>query len=124
MVERKDDALDVMQEVWLRVFRNLGSLQSAEAMPVWLYRIAHNSAMTHLRKVCRWKEIHEDIGDYAIAELPADESFSRISTSEVHNALGQLPIPERKVILGNKIIKPERTLRPDADCRYRSLLRE
>lgn len=36
----KDVEWDVLQEVWLRVFRSIGSLREPRTLPVWLYRIA------------------------------------------------------------------------------------
>ncbi len=98
MVEREDDALDVMQEVWLRVFRGISSLQSADAMPAWLYKIAHNAALTHLHKVRSWQESHEDIEDDALTDPPADDVFLGLSAKDIHDALGQLQLAEREVL--------------------------
>src|SRR5947209_13759934 len=40
---------DVLQEVWLRAFRGIGSLREPRSLSVWLYRIAHHVVMRHLR---------------------------------------------------------------------------
>ena len=41
---------DMLQQVWLDVFRKLGKLQSPEAFRVWLYRIAHDRVVTFIRR--------------------------------------------------------------------------
>src|SRR5262245_1011408 len=45
-----DGALDVLQSVWLDVFRQLARLNVPDAFRVWLYRIAHDRAITELRR--------------------------------------------------------------------------
>lgn len=42
------DAEDVMQETFIRIFRNLHSLRDEGSLSAWLYRIATNEAMRHL----------------------------------------------------------------------------
>ena len=49
MLGNETGALDVMQDVWLLVFRRLGSLSAPEAFRVWLYKIAHDVTVSHLR---------------------------------------------------------------------------
>ena len=43
-------ALDVLQEVWLSVFRLLPGLAAPEAFRVWLYKIAHGKVVEFLRR--------------------------------------------------------------------------
>src|SRR6185295_9038045 len=40
-----DAPLDVLQDVWLTVFRRLKSLRSPAAFKTWLYQIAHDKAV-------------------------------------------------------------------------------
>lgn len=49
-VESHDDAQDVVQEVFVRVFRSLDSLNSAESLRSWIYRIATNEALRQLER--------------------------------------------------------------------------
>src|SRR4051812_32866893 len=45
-----DGADDLLQEVWLDVFRNVPRLRDPAAFPAWLYRIARDRAFRTLRK--------------------------------------------------------------------------
>jgi RNA polymerase sigma-70 factor (ECF subfamily) len=44
------DASDVVQEVFLKVFRNIGTFRSESSLKTWIYRIAVNEAHNY----CRW----------------------------------------------------------------------
>ena len=43
------DASDIVQEVFLKVFRNVGSFKGKSSLKTWIYRIAVNEAYNHRR---------------------------------------------------------------------------
>ena len=43
------DALDVVQEVFLKIFRNIRAFRSNSSLKTWIYRIAVNEAYNHRR---------------------------------------------------------------------------
>ncbi|MGI8811247.1 MAG: RNA polymerase sigma factor [Pyrinomonadaceae bacterium] len=45
-----DSALDVTQEVFIKVFNSLERYSSEYKFSTWLYRIAHNAAIDHMRR--------------------------------------------------------------------------
>ncbi len=45
-----DSALDVTQEVFIKVYNSLRRYRSEYKFSTWLYRIAHNAAIDHIRK--------------------------------------------------------------------------
>ena len=49
------DAADVTQQVFLQVFRKIGQFAGHAKFETWLYRLATNEALQHLRKGKRWK---------------------------------------------------------------------
>ena len=48
MLRSPEDAHDVYQETFLRVYRNLGSFRFDSSFQTWLYRIAVNLALTRV----------------------------------------------------------------------------
>ncbi len=44
-----DDTCDVVQEVFLKVFRNVNSFRAESSLKTWVYRIAVNEAYNHRR---------------------------------------------------------------------------
>jgi len=49
------DAADVTQQVFLQVFRKIDQFEGHSKFKTWLYRLAVNEALQHLRKEHRWK---------------------------------------------------------------------
>lgn len=60
------DADDVMQDVFLQVFRTLNQFNGQSQFETWLYRVAINQALQHLRKRRRsqWKTLEGDLMDH------------------------------------------------------------
>src|SRR4029077_9262731 len=50
MVGSRDDALDLSQEIFLKVFGALDRYNPAYKFSTWVFRIAGNAAVDHLRK--------------------------------------------------------------------------
>ena len=50
LLRSPDDAYDIYQEAFLRVFRNLNSFRFDCSFHTWLYRIVTNLCLDHLRK--------------------------------------------------------------------------
>jgi RNA polymerase sigma-70 factor (ECF subfamily) len=49
LTDDRADAADVVQEVFLKVFRNVGSFRGDSSLKTWIYRIAVNEARNHRR---------------------------------------------------------------------------
>lgn len=46
----RDEAEDVLQEVFIKVFRNLASFDESLSFSAWIYRITRNETISHFRK--------------------------------------------------------------------------
>jgi RNA polymerase sigma-70 factor (ECF subfamily) len=94
------DSADVMQEIWLRVFLQLPTLRAAGAFRAWLYKIAHDTAASHLRKRRRREIVavaEEDLGDSTqTGDWNELELLERADL--LHEALGRLSLPHREVL--------------------------
>jgi RNA polymerase sigma-70 factor (ECF subfamily) len=51
-----DDAGDVVQEVFLKVFRSIGSFRGQSSLKTWIYRIAVNEGYNHRRWFSRHRK--------------------------------------------------------------------
>jgi RNA polymerase sigma-70 factor, ECF subfamily len=60
MVHDPQAALDISQEVFIKVHRYLGSFQGTSSFYTWLYRIAVNLSIDHLRKQNRRDTVDYD----------------------------------------------------------------
>ncbi len=49
-VHNAEDAGDLAQEVFIEVYRSIGSFRSEAKLSTWIYRIAVNKSLNHLRK--------------------------------------------------------------------------
>jgi RNA polymerase sigma-70 factor (ECF subfamily) len=72
----QNDACDVVQEVFIKIFRSVGSFKERSSLRTWIYRIAVNEAHNHRRWFSRHRrrEVaieHED-DDHRSFELAAD----------------------------------------------------
>jgi len=44
LMDDPGDAADVVQEVFLKIFRNIGTFRGTSSLKTWIYRIAFNEA--------------------------------------------------------------------------------
>ena len=50
MLKNPDDALDISQEAFIKVYKSIGSFNFESSFSTWLYRIVTNSCLDFLRK--------------------------------------------------------------------------
>ncbi len=106
------EANDVMQDVFLKIFRNIGKFRSDCSLKTWIYRIAVNEAHNHRRWFSRHKRQEvgldgedEDTQSYSehLADpgrSPFDVTLSHEKKMQIEVALGQLkPIFKAAVVL-------------------------
>ena len=53
MVRNEQDALDIAQETFLRIYSSLGSFKGGSRFSTWIYRIAYNQAIDFIRRKSR-----------------------------------------------------------------------
>jgi RNA polymerase sigma-70 factor, ECF subfamily len=94
-----DDTDDLLQEAFLRVWKNLSHLKEASKFKSWLYAIAHNLAIDQKRREEKEKRRRILLGerDIVVSEPSPEE---RISEEElVERALKELPLKYRDCLL-------------------------
>ena len=105
-----DDACDVVQEVFLKVFRKIGSFRGDSSLKTWVYRIAVNEAHNH----SRWSGRHRghevglegegEVRDYrdtlpASGSSPYDYALDQERHRMVEEALAELSPAFRSVVV-------------------------
>ena len=73
-VSSHEDADDVLQNVFLKIFRHIDGFERRAELFTWMYRIAGNEVINHKKRATRTKTVelgHEDT-NYAEAYLNAD----------------------------------------------------
>lgn len=93
----QDSALDVLQDVWIKVFRGIRKLKDPDALRSWLYSITHGVAVDRVRRNYSREQAEQTrFEDFNEAEEP---SFADEDADEVHRALNQLEVKHREVLV-------------------------
>src|SRR6186997_478329 len=68
-IKSADDVEDVVQDVFVRAYRGLASFRGDSQFYSWLYRIASNAALNHLRQASDDVLLGDDAPDERISEF-------------------------------------------------------
>ena len=85
LLGNNQDAEEVLQDTFVRVFRNLDRFEERSRFSTWIYRIATNEALMRLRKRGRRKEVPLDDGEPGAAE--ASEAVREFARSAVDHVM-------------------------------------
>lgn len=109
----RDEALDLAQEVFLRVFRTIGRFRGQSTLKTWIYRIAVNQARNRhrfWRRRHRGEQVSLDAhvathGDFVSAAESGPERMlaQKELAWRLKNALDDLPFDQRSVIVLREI---------------------
>lgn len=98
MVGNQDDALDLVQDVLLSIYRNLRNFRGDSPFINWAFRITTFRCTDYLRKKKLATDEFEDTADQALISNPALTFESARSNSEILDMLALLPLDQRQVI--------------------------
>jgi RNA polymerase sigma-70 factor (ECF subfamily) len=114
VVKNEDDALDAVQNAFVKVHKNIHKFQGSSSFYTWLYRIVMNVSIDHVRKTSRRKTLdfderalHEEsevAGDGALVPHvtnanPGKAVLRRELGEAIQAALAELPEHHRAVIV-------------------------
>ena len=96
MVVSHADAQDVVQETFLKIFKSSADLRDDDSLKSWVYRIATNEALRHLRKNSL-ESYPIDDAPAGLLELRADEytDYSDLEAVKLQKAINSLPEKQR-----------------------------
>lgn len=92
-----NDAEEVVQDAFVRIFRGLAKFRGDSALGTWIYRLSVNTAITHATRRSR----RRTLGEEAMSHLPAPEPPSRDPrlAERLEEALGQLSPGYRAILV-------------------------
>jgi RNA polymerase sigma-70 factor (ECF subfamily) len=94
-----EDAQDISQEVFLRLYKNLGKVQAEAALPAWLYRVTVN-ACHDLRRRKPASEPESSVGDLVAGDLDPQAAVTQAERRRVlEMSLRLLPEKERAALV-------------------------
>jgi RNA polymerase sigma-70 factor (ECF subfamily) len=100
-VDNREDAMDLAQEVFIKAFEHLGSFRRESSLKTWLYRIAMNHCINHVKKhAYEFVEVTETTGNVAASVHTQLEE--REKRDQFRQMVKQLP-PKQKAILELRI---------------------
>ena len=99
MVVDHDDANDVMQNVFIRVWKGLGNFREDSQLYTWLYRIATNESLTFIEQQKKRTSVSlSDVESGLSNKIKADEGFDGKKLEwKLQLAIQQLPEKQRAV---------------------------
>jgi RNA polymerase sigma-70 factor (ECF subfamily) len=104
VLRRREEALDIVQEVFIKLFRSIKNFKGESRLSTYLYRMAVNTAIDHVRKA----------GKHVFSSLEGEEGFQPAEEPErrpdqiflykelegkVNEALGKIPVDQRMALV-------------------------
>jgi RNA polymerase sigma-70 factor (ECF subfamily) len=107
LVGNKEEAEDILQNVFVKAYRNIKTFDIERKFSSWIYRIAHNEAINFLKKrnkkkFISWEDIvsNKDKMDTKSEERsPIDIWIRKEASAEIKEALDMLPIKYKEVLV-------------------------
>lgn len=99
MVTDHDETKDVLQNVFIKAWNGLDGFRGESALFSWLYRIAHNESISHLKRMRRGLFINSDLVlERLTTTLDKSEHFSGDAIErKLQRAVMKLPAKQRAV---------------------------
>ncbi len=100
MVSNPDDAMDLMQDVFVAVFRNLPSFRGDSPFKGWMFKIAHYRCIEFYRR----KKPTQSLDDIPEQEEQADDicpeanMYNGQQANMLHGAMQLLPVNQKLVV--------------------------
>ena len=114
VVRNRDDALDVVQDAFIKAHRHIGKFEGNSTFYTWLYRIVMNLAIDHIRRTKRGRSVDYDdtlghsesdsVGEDSLLprildENPGKSLVRKEMREHIGTALGELSDNHRAVLV-------------------------
>jgi RNA polymerase sigma-70 factor (ECF subfamily) len=101
----QEDAEDILQEVFIKVYENLNDFDPSLKFSSWIYRITHNQVISRHRRLKARAEGYATVIDERLAEtLASDLDVAtdldrKLLTESVNKILGKLSAKHREILV-------------------------
>lgn len=99
IVKNHDDTDDILQNTFLKIYRNIDQFKGESKLYSWMYRIATNESLTFINKKSRRLQItSEDLQNQIIDNLESDVYFEGDEIQlKLQKAVASLPAKQQQV---------------------------
>lgn len=108
VVRHRENALDIVQEVFVKLFRSIGNFKGKSSFYTYLYRMAMNTAIDHVRKTKKFPTSSIDVeGGVHPSDAPETRPdrilIDRELEERVKWAMDQLPDDQRAALIFREV---------------------
>ncbi len=101
--QQEDDVSDIIQIVFIKAYTNLKSFDVTRSFNSWIYRIAHNESVTHLKKKGGEKVSFIDFDTFFPHPFAKEETdahaLSREDKEQLEHSLAKISLKYREVLV-------------------------
>jgi RNA polymerase sigma-70 factor (ECF subfamily) len=94
-----DDTDDVLQNIFIKIYKNIGKFKQESKLFSWMYRIATNEAITFINKRNKERKVEiSEVQEHLVSTLENDIYFSGEEIQEIlQKAIASLPQKQQLV---------------------------
>lgn len=99
MVKSHDDADDILQNTFIKIYKNINNFKGDSKLYSWMYRIATNESITHINKNAKRLHLNnEETHQHMVNNLTADVYFEGDEIQyKLQQAIATLPQKQQQV---------------------------
>lgn len=105
----EQDAMDITQEVFLRIYRSIGRFKEEASFSTWVYRITSNLCIDFTRKAVKHQAasltVRDEDGEFRDLEIPDDapspeeQQYAKEQHREVERAIASLSPEHSQMVM-------------------------
>jgi RNA polymerase sigma-70 factor (ECF subfamily) len=100
LTRKREQADDITQEVFIKVYRNLFTFRSESSIKTWLFTITRNTVHNYHRSAFFRKVTLKHFVDHVHMQKSAEtEAMEKIEISDIWQKVLQLPLKYREVLI-------------------------
>lgn len=95
-------AADLLQDVFLRLFRYARRIDLQRPLEPWLYRMTVNQSLSWIKRRNQWARLLEEVSEWIFGErknVPFQNTELNDTWNQVQQALLSLPLAQRTVVV-------------------------